>query len=69
MAERDDKILHEADVEAVIDEELEDVSTHAAIADLAAPSSTYVEAEALAQRNATNAILAVLRDAKLIPTT
>lgn len=47
---------------------LGDASDHAAIADLAAPSAAYVEAEALAARDKINEILDVLRDAGLIPT-
>lgn len=64
-----DRVLHQDAVEGVIDQQLEDTSTHAAIADLPAPSATYVEAEAIATRTAVNGILAVLRDANLIPTT
>lgn len=67
--EADEHVPHEAEVEEVIREELQDVSTHGPIADLAAPSSSYVQAEAAASRAAVNGILAVLRDAKLIPTT
>lgn len=70
-----EEILHQDDVEDVIDDKVEEVledklggtSDHAAIADLAAPSGTYVEAEALAARNKINEILDVLRDSKLIP--
>lgn len=73
MAEED--ILHQEDVEGVIDEKVEEVleeklagtSDHAAIADLAAPSAAYVEAEQVAQTNKINEILDVLRDAGLIP--
>ena len=71
----DEKILHQRDVEEVIDakvssiieEKLADLSDHAAIPDLAAPSPAYVEAEALAARDKINEILDVLRDAGLIP--
>lgn len=56
----DDKILHQDDVEDVIDD-VSPVRGLVAIADLAAPSATYVEAEALASRNKINAILAQLR--------
>lgn len=63
-----DKILHEDDVKDVVSEELEDLSTQGVIADLAAPSSSYVQAEATATKNAVNGILASLRDAGIIPT-
>ena len=63
-----DKILHQDAVEEVIDEQLVRTSDHAVIADLAAPSATYVEAEALAARGKINEILDVLRDSGLIPT-
>lgn len=70
-----DKILHQDDVEEVIQDQmsgtvethLADTSDHAAISDLAAPSALYVEAEALAARNKINEILDVLRDSGLIP--
>lgn len=62
-----DKILHQDSVEEVVSSELEDISTHAAIDDLEAPSVGYVQAEATATNDAVNAILSVLRDAKLIP--
>lgn len=73
---RDDKILHQADHEEVIEENVAEnfetnlglVSDDAAIANLAAPSAGYVEAEALAARDKINAILSVLREANLIPT-
>lgn len=52
---------------ALVDAQMAATSDHAAISDLAAPSATYVEAEALAARNAINEILDVLRDAGLIP--
>lgn len=75
-----DKVLHQDAVEEVIDDRVEETaadtvddqlvatSDHAAIADLAAPSNAYVEAEALAARGKINEILDVLRDANLIPT-
>ena len=63
----DKEILHQDDVENVIDEELKNLSTHAAIADLADASSSYVQAEATETRTAVNDILVVLRDAGLIP--
>lgn len=65
--EKGDSILHQDEVEGVVSDELKALSTHAAIADLAAPSAGYVEAEALATRNAVNGILAVLRDEGVIP--
>jgi hypothetical protein len=68
MPEDDNTIPHEAAVEEVIDQELEDLSTHAAIPDLSVPAgAAYVQAEATGTRSTTNAILAVLRDAGLIP--
>jgi hypothetical protein len=71
-----DTVPHQDDVEdlvaaeapAAVDAQLAATSDHAAIADLAAPSAAYVEAEALAARNKINEILDVLRDAGLIPT-
>ena len=63
-----DTVPHQDEQEDLIDTQLETTSDHAAIADLAAPSGTYVEAEALAARNKINEILDVLRDAGLIPT-
>lgn len=70
-----DKILHQDDVEEVIEENVAEnietnlaaTSDHAAIADLASPSGTYVQAEAVAARDKINEILDVLRDAGLIP--
>lgn len=70
-----DKVLHQDSVEDVIEENVAEnletnlaaTSDHAAIADLAAPSAGYVEAEALAARNKINEILDVLRDSGLIP--
>lgn len=62
-----EEILHQPDVENVIDEELEDLSTHADIPDLVAASASYVQAEATATRTTLNGVLAVLRDAGLIP--
>ena len=50
---------------STIDTEL---GVNTVIADLAAPSATYVEAEALASRDKINAILAALRVSKIIPT-
>jgi hypothetical protein len=62
-----DTVPHQDEQEDLIDTQLETTSDHAAIADLAAPSSSYIEAEALAARNKINEILDVLRDAGLIP--
>jgi hypothetical protein len=66
----DEDILHQDDVEQVIDEVIEAGigENQSAIADLAAPSPTYVEAESLAARNKINAILGVLRNAGIIDT-
>lgn len=63
----DEHVPHEPEVDAAIDDQLKRTSDHAAIADLAAPSAAYVEAEAIATRAAVNGILDVLRDAGLIP--
>lgn len=52
---------------AVVDAQMAATSDHAAIADLAAPSAAYVEAEAVAMTGKINEILDVLRDAGLIP--
>lgn len=66
-ASRDENVPHEQAVDAAVDDQLTRTSDHAAIADLAAPSAAYVEAEALAARGKINEILDVLRDAGLIP--
>ncbi len=66
-ASHDTHVPHEAAVDAAIDDQLARTSTHAAIPDLASPSASYVQAEAVAARNKINEILAVLRDAQLIP--
>lgn len=67
----DDQVLHQDAVEsvseAVVDEAIDALSTHAAIPDLPAASATYVQAEATATRTTLNAVLAVLRDIKAIP--
>lgn len=63
-----DTVPHQDEHEELIATELAAASDHAAIADLATPSSTYVEAEAVAAAGKINAILDVLRDAGLIPT-
>lgn len=62
-----DTVPHQDDVEGVVDAQLEATSDHAAIADLASPSASYVQAEAVAARDKINEILDVLRDAGLIP--
>ena len=64
---QDTHVPHEAEVDEAVDAQMARTSDHAAIADLAAPSATYVEAEALAARGKINEILDVLRDAGLIP--
>lgn len=66
-ASSDVNVPHEANVDAAVDDQLERTSDHAAIADLASPGSSYVQAEAVAARDKINAILDVLRDAGLIP--
>lgn len=70
-----DNVLHESAHDANISEELDEnldtklgaTSDHAAIADLASPSASYVQAEAVAARDKINEILDVLRDSGLIP--
>jgi hypothetical protein len=68
----DDTVPHQDQVEDLVvegvDAQLMATSDHAAIADLGAPSATYVEAEQIAQTGKINEILDVLRDAGLIPT-
>ena len=66
-AHRDTRVPHETNVDAAVDDQLARTSDHAAIADLASPGSSYVQAEAVAARNKINEILDVLRDAGLIP--
>lgn len=65
----DENVPHEANVADAIDDQMERTSSHAAIADVASPGSSYVQAEHVAMRNAINDILEVLRDAGLIPST
>jgi len=60
------QILHQADVEAVISQKL--ASNQTAQADVASPGASYVQAEHVAHRNATNKILAALRNVGIIPT-
>lgn len=64
----DENVPHEAAQAAATDAQLKRTSDHAAIADLASPGASYVQAEAVAARNKINEILDVLRDAELIPT-
>jgi hypothetical protein len=59
--------LVESMAPGLVDAQLAATSDHAAIASLATPSATYVEAEAVAMAGAINDILEVLRDAGLIP--
>jgi hypothetical protein len=63
----DTNVPHEGAVDDAIDAEMRRTSTHVAIADPASPGAAYVQAEAVAVRDAVVAILAVLRDAELIP--
>jgi hypothetical protein len=72
MQHEGDKVLHQDSVEevseAVVDDAIADLSTHVAIADCAVPASVgYVQAEATETRTKLNAVLAVLRDLKAIP--
>ena len=88
MPNLEQDILHQAEVEGVISENLDErlgvntvaelstlitttiateLGDNTALADLAAPSATYVEAEAVAITNKINAILAALRESKIIP--
>jgi hypothetical protein len=64
---QDEHVPHEAEHAKATDAQLARTSDHAAIPDLASPSATYVQAEAVAMRNKVNEILDVLRDAELIP--
>jgi hypothetical protein len=63
----DEHVPHEEAHAAATDAQMARTSDHAAIPDLASPSATYVQAEAVAARNKINEILDVLRDAELIP--
>ena len=60
-------VPHEAETAEAVDAQMRRTSTHAAIADPASPGSSYVQAEVVALRTAIVAILDVLRDAELIP--
>lgn len=64
----DETILHQDAVEDVVDAQVEAGigANQAAIADLASPGASYVQAEAVAARNKINAILVVLRTAGII---
>ena len=64
---QDTHVPHEGAEAEATDAQMRRTSDHAAIADLASPGSTYVQAEAVAARNKINEILDVLRDAELIP--
>jgi hypothetical protein len=63
----DKNVPHEDQVDKAVDDQLARTSDHAAVADLASPGATYVQAEAVAARNKINEILDVLRDAGLVP--
>lgn len=63
----DSNVPHEGQIDEAIDSQMRRTSTHAAIADPASPGAGYVQAEAVAVRDALVAVLAVLRDAELIP--
>lgn len=75
-APEDQTILHQEDVEAVIDERLEDFEVTGSsdfvekvggtISDPASPGASYVQAEVVALRTAIVAILGKLRTAGLI---
>jgi hypothetical protein len=69
MSVDDTNVPHEGQVDKAVDAQMRRTSTHAAIPDLspAAASVGYVQAEATATRGKVNEILAVLRDAELIP--
>jgi len=68
MAPIDDThVPHEQQVTEAVDAHARRTSDHAAIADLASPSASYVQAEAVAMRGKINEILDVLRDAEFIP--
>lgn len=63
----DTNVPHEAAVDAAVDAQMRRTSTHAAITDATASVAvpTKVEFDAVVTR--LNAVLAVLRDAELIP--
>lgn len=62
-------VLHQGDHEEVIKDVIDgaDGAENTAIANVAAPSATYVEAEALAMRNTLNSVLAAIRNSGVIP--
>jgi hypothetical protein len=66
-ARRDTNVSGEAKVDKAVDDQLARTSDHAFIADLASPSASYVQAEAVAARNKINEILDILKDAGLMP--
>jgi len=63
VVDPENTVLHEVDVEKVIQSEIEATvgKTGLAIADVASPGAAYVQAEAVAVRDALNSVLAVLR--------
>jgi hypothetical protein len=63
----DTHVPHEAELDEAIDSQMRRTSDAAAIADPASPGASYVQAEAVAVRDALVAVLGVLRDAELIP--
>lgn len=63
----EDTVPHQDDTEELIGAQLVAASDHAAIANLASPGVSYVQAEAVAARDKINEILDVLRDSGLIP--
>ena len=63
----DTHVPNEAEVDEAIDSQMRRTSTAAAIADPTAPGAAYVQAEAMSNHAAIVAILGVLRDAELIP--
>lgn len=66
-ASHDEHVPHEAEVDAAVDDQLARTSTHAFIADPASPGASYVQAEVVALRTAIVGILAILKDAELMP--
>lgn len=62
-----DTVPHQDEQEALLTTMLQAASTHAAIANPASPGGGYVQAEAVAVRDALVSVLEVLRDAGLIP--
>jgi len=66
-AHRDTNVDRETNIDKAVDDQLARTSDHAFIADLASPSASYVQAEAVAARNKINEILDILKDAGLMP--